>query len=121
MMIISTNNGYFLIRHFRSDIIMTILSAVLAINVGIVDYKLTFDSTFKVQRRMLLLHKELTNYVGQQKSLDSNTKQLMKGRTESVVPVGIRVGSFYTVERDSTLQYIDFVSVQLVNLLVTLC
>ena len=76
-MTISVNNGYVLIHHFGEDIMMAIFSAVLAISVATLDFKLMFTSTFKVHRRMMATHKQLINYVRQEKTLDSNMTELM--------------------------------------------
>ena len=56
---------------------MAIFSAVLAISVATLDFKLMFTSTFKVHRRMMATHKQLINYVRQEKTLDSNMTELM--------------------------------------------
>lgn len=118
MMILAINNGYVIIRYFYANWVVTLFSFVLAVNVGLFDYALTFDSTYKMQDRIATLHKNIHDYIGAM-TIDANTKRLLRKDIGGIPAKGIQVGNFYIVQRDSTMEFMDFVSGQLVGLLVT--
>ena len=118
MMYLAINNGYNLVRHFHENLSMTLFSATLVFPVAFTVYSLKFDATYKTQARVEDLYRRLRYFIGLSK-IEPIEKSLLSKQMRSVPAVAIKVGAFYTIERDATMRFIDFVSTQLVGLLVT--
>ena len=110
----SIGTGYAAIAHFGAYPVLGVMCYLIFLNSAFV-YILCYDKAFKVpvlfqrvtQRAMLVTH------VG-----NAEASKIFKRQMRSFPRVGIKVGEFNMMERESTMNYIDFVLNNIVSLLV---
>ncbi|CAG7717218.1 unnamed protein product [Allacma fusca] len=107
--------GFVAIRFFHADPITGMLCIVLIFN-AITCYALIYEKAFLIPANMVAL-KELIKVSLNARRNKSFSEEITK-TLKSIPPIGVRVGSFNTMERSSTLIYISFVTEKLASVLV---
>ena len=115
-LVLSIFNGYAVIAHrSQHPVLFGIVYSVLTFD-PLILYTVVYDKAFKTPsqfaqavRRMLLGLPDGTSIV---------TNKFIQRRLKSVPKLGIKVGEFHTLERTSTPDFVGFVAVNIVNMLV---
>ena len=115
-MALTVHNGYLALRHFGANVAIGIYSCFLSINfIGF--YRFVFDSAYKLPVGMEKVQQRLMGLTQKVGSRESGNE--LRKLVSSVPIIRVKVGSFHDVEKDATLNFIDFVVHQLVGLLVS--
>ena len=106
--------GYAAIAHFTDYPVFGVLYHVIAVFAAFV-YIFSFDQAFKIPSLFEYAAKEamLHARIGNPESV-----KIFKLQIKSIPRIGIKVGEFHMMERQSTLLFVDFVLGQIVSLLV---
>lgn len=107
----STILGYAAVAHFHEYPIFGVMYYVMLLDATIC-YIVLNEKAFKVP----ILFKEASTYA--QLHMGANRRVIFGKQMLSIPPTGIKVGNFHTLERASILIFIDFVIVNVVNMLV---
>ena len=123
---------FFVIRHFQNFPFLCILGSYIAIALTLT-YTIMYENAFSIPGKMDELKNEFlltAQKTSTSKSASnpvtsgngnktSSFKAEMKREIKRIRGVGIKVGSFHQMERESTPNFVDYVVNQVVNLLVT--
>jgi hypothetical protein len=107
--------GFVAIRYFHVDPVTGMLCIVLIIN-AVACYALIYEKSFMIPANMQKLKEQIIVSLNSRRntSFSLEVRKILR----SIPPMGIRVGDFNTMERSSTIMYIDFVTEKLVSILV---
>ena len=106
-----TLSGYAAVAHFREHPIFGIMYYAILLDTTLI-YTMVYDKAFKIPRWF----QETTNFA--LLHLRGKRRDIFSRQIRSIPRTGIKVGNFHTMERVSTLVFIDFVVRNIVNLLV---
>lgn len=105
-------NGYAAIAHFSEHPVLGIMYCVVSVNVSIL-YTVVYDKAFGVKIRFGQTAKCMLLRLQQH----GNGKTVAVRFLKSISLVGIKVGEFHMLERASTPIFIDYVVINIVNML----
>ncbi|CAG7729389.1 unnamed protein product [Allacma fusca] len=107
--------GYVAVRYFSNNPMTGIFCIVLAVD-SLACFGLIYEKAFMIPANMVRLKEQVSVAIFDRRDIRSSVEQLKTLR--SIPPLGIRVGSFHTMERLSTLLFIEFVTSKLASALV---
>ena len=110
-------NGYAAIAWGTDNVIFTMLASVIANNV-IFFYGFVYEKAFAIPDGVKNVKRKLRVQV--QACRNVRTRKYLCRRIDSVPSLGLKVGEFHVLERESTPIFVDYVVKNIVNLLVTL-
>ena len=111
---IAVSHGYFAIKYFDRNAFLGMYNLYLCVNAQVA-YGLTFKRAFGIPEGVKDCRKEILERCEGGKS--GRTVYVAKA-VASIPAIGVKVGSFHEVERNSTLMFINFVVSQMVGLLI---
>ena len=103
--------GYAGVAYFHENLALAIMCGLLCIDVGVI-HSLVYARGFKVRLTFGKVVKTMLD------SLRRRNRGVMERQVRSVLPMGIKVGNFHTLERISTPRFLDFVLNNIVSMLV---
>ena len=112
---ISIGTGYAAIAYFRNYPVFGLMYYAIVLNATFI-YVFCYDKAFRIpalfqevtERAMVVTHRENTE-----------ASKIFKRQMRSFPRMGIKVGGFHVMERESTMNFIHFVLQNIVSLLVT--
>ena len=115
---------FFTIRHFQDFPFLALFTGYIAVLLTLV-YGILYQKAFSIPEKMELLKNGFLNSAQKSTStttLDDKSPRIlseMNREIRGIRNVGVKVGSFHTLERESTPNFVDFVLRNVVSLLVT--
>ncbi|CAG7667506.1 unnamed protein product [Allacma fusca] len=107
--------GYMAVRYFSNNPMTGIFCIVLAVD-SLACFGLIYEKAFMIPANMVRLKEQVSVAIFDRRDIGSSISLIKTLR--SIPRLGIRVGSFHTMERLSTLLFIEFVTSKLANTLV---
>ena len=112
---IAISHGYFTIKYFDRNAFLGMYNLYLCLNAQMA-YGLMFKTAFGIPNGVKGCRKEVLERC---KGGKNGRGVYVAKALESVPAIGVEVGSFHEVERNSTLIFINFVVTQMVGLLIS--
>ena len=106
--------SFFAIHEITGDVILRILLGV-ASSFIIIFYTIIYDKGFQVSQNFTQIKNRFQPLIRKSNFRKAEMKRAIIG----IRSLGIQVGSFHTLERQSTLIFLDFILKQIVGLLIT--
>ena len=112
-------NGYGAIAHGRGNLVYLLLSSCCACNVTVM-YAFVYQKAFAIPDGVECVKRRVAAEVHLVRDL--REKKILRRRKKSFpsTSVGLKVGDFHMLERESTPIFVDFMLKNVMNLLVTL-
>ena len=106
--------SFFAIHEITGDVILRILLGVASPFI-IIFYTIIYDKGFQVSQNFTQIKNRFQPLIRKSNFRKAEMKRAIIG----IRSLGIQVGSFHTLERQSTLIFLDFILKQIVGLLIT--
>ena len=110
-------NGYGAIVHGREDVVFLLFTSCVTFDL-VLFYALVYEKAFAIPDGFERVKQALTYEI--QVMQNGRRKKILGKQLKAVRSVGLKVGDFHVLERESTPVFVDYVLRNIVNLLVTM-
>ena len=113
----SVVNGYGTIAHGREDMVFLLMASSITFDLVFL-YAFVYEKAFAIPDSLERVRRELMVKI--QGMGNASLKKVNRRELKAVPLVGLKVGDFHMLERESTPMFVDYVLRNIVNLLVSL-
>ena len=113
---VSVVNGYGAIAHGGKDVVFLLFTSCCTVDL-VFFYAFVYDKAFGIPDGLERVRRALTLELRQMR--DAKFRRMIQKRLLSIPSVGLKVGDFHMMERESTPIFVDYVLRNIVNLLMT--
>ena len=110
-------NGYGAIVHGKEDVVFLLFTCCVTCDI-VFFYAFLYEKSFAIPDGFDSVKRNLTNEMRFMRN--GRLRKILRRKLESIPSVGLKVGDFHILERESIPIFVDFVLKNIVNLLVTL-
>ena len=110
-------SGYAAIAHFTSHPIFGTMYYFIFFDVALI-YMVLYEKAFKTPDLVKQVVQGTLLQLGKQRKVSMVEAKILKRQLESIPAVDIKVGRFHAMERTSTPVFVNYVLVNIVNMLV---